>query len=84
LQVEYHNGANYVANTWTTTPGTVTAANYQTLVRRVRVTLSARAVAFNIGGETTGQTTAGRRGSLTTVVSPRAALLNLFDGNEWR
>ncbi|MGE0456187.1 MAG: prepilin-type N-terminal cleavage/methylation domain-containing protein [Vicinamibacteria bacterium] len=84
LQVEYQPGANFTANTWADVPGSVVTNNYQTIVRRVRVTLSARALALNIGGETVGETTNARRGSLTTAVTPRAALLALHEGNQWR
>jgi prepilin-type N-terminal cleavage/methylation domain-containing protein len=84
IQIEYQPGANFTANTWAAVPGAVVANNYQTITRRVRVTLSARALALNIGGETEGETTAARRGSLTTVVTPRAALLSLHTGSEWR
>jgi len=99
LQVAYQDGTGFAANPqstgftiqpwsegtgWATEPTTVVAGTIATMTRRVRVTLSARALALNIGGETTGAETNARRGSLTTVVSPRAALLHLFDADQWR
>lgn len=84
LQVEYQDGPQFTANTWQNEPTVVVANTMPTLTRRIRVTLSARALADNIGGETTGQETNARRGSLTTVVSPRAALLHLFSASQWR
>jgi prepilin-type N-terminal cleavage/methylation domain-containing protein len=73
MQIQYfRNGA------WNNTAGTVVNLNRATILEQVRVTLSARAIGFNLGGETTyvaGAGTPGRRGQLTMQVAPRAALL---------
>jgi type II secretory pathway pseudopilin PulG len=84
LQVEYLNGGNL----WSNNPGIVapcaafpcTAPEYNTVVRRVRVTLSARALAPLLQGETTPAGGSGPnavRGQLVSVVSPRAAMVGL-------
>lgn len=69
LQVQYRNGSG----SWFDTPGTVTANDYATLVREVRVTLSARTT----GGAGTGSDGRVIRGRMTTVVAPRATLTHL-------
>jgi hypothetical protein len=52
----------------------VVADAWDTLVRRVRITLSARASAPGLQGQTTaGAGPNALRGQLTTVVAPRAA-----------
>jgi prepilin-type N-terminal cleavage/methylation domain-containing protein len=67
---------------WADVPSQVinaqTLAARNSVVLQVQVTLSARAIGFDLGGETTyvvGAGTAGRRGQLTTQVTPRAAVL---------
>lgn len=82
LQVEYLAGGG----AWADSPPTVTNNTWNTLVRQVRITLSARATAANLAGETT---TAGAgpnaiRGRLTTVVTPRAAFNELQIGSQIR
>jgi hypothetical protein len=54
------------------------------LVRQVRITLSARASAANLGGETTagGGAPDSVRGQLSTVVAPRAAFNELQMGSQ--
>lgn len=81
MQVQYFRGG-----AWSNTAGVVTNADFTTIVQQVRVTLSARALGPNLGGETTyaGGGTAARRGQLTTTVSPRAALIALVSGQQWR
>jgi prepilin-type N-terminal cleavage/methylation domain-containing protein len=82
LQVEYENGTG-----WHDEPGTIscgincaapTPADYDTIVRRVRVRLSARTTG---GGNLTGQTTSAVgdavRGELVTDIAPRAAASTL-------
>lgn len=69
LQVQYKTGAG----TWAGGPGTVTSPDYSTIVRQVRVTLSARTT----GGAGTGNDGKVIRGRMTTVVVPRAALYHL-------
>ena len=85
LQVEYLNGGNL----WSNNPGVVatclaagcTVADYNNVIRRVRVTLSARALAPLLQGETApaaGATAPNAvRGQLTTVAAPRSAALGL-------
>jgi len=87
LQVEYLNGGNL----WSNNPGIVnvcaapapggcTVADYNNVVRRVRVTLSARTLAPLLQGATTpagGPAPNAVRGQLTTVATPRAAVLGL-------
>ena len=83
LQVEYLNGGDL----WSNNPGVVpvcaagcTAADYNNVVRRVRVTLSARALAPLLQGATAplgGPAPNAVRGQLVSVVSPRAAVLGL-------
>ena len=79
MQVEYKNGLGV----WQNDPGAVacaypctapTVADYNTIVREIKVTLSARSAAPNIQGMTkVGSLPAAMRGSLTTVFVPRAA-----------
>jgi hypothetical protein len=84
LQVEYLNGGNL----WSNNPGIVatcaaggcTVTDYNNVVRRVRVTLSARALAPLLQGATTpagGVAPNAVRGQLTTVATPRPAVLGL-------
>jgi type II secretory pathway pseudopilin PulG len=84
LQVEYLNGGNL----WSNNPGIVATcpaagcavSDYNNVVRRVRVTLSARALAPLLQGETApagGAAPNAVRGQLTTVATPRAAVLGL-------
>lgn len=80
MQVQYKNGSG----AWQDDPGVVacagvcnnpTVADYNTIIREVKVTLSARSTARNIQGMTTGGAALpnAMRGSLTTVFVPRAA-----------
>ncbi len=84
LQVEYLNGTDL----WSNNPGVVnvcaaggcTAADYANVVRRVRVTLSARALAPRLSGESApaaGPAPNAVRGQLVSVATPRAAVLGL-------
>jgi prepilin-type N-terminal cleavage/methylation domain-containing protein len=84
LQVEYLNGGEL----WSNNPGIVNPcaatgcqpADYANVVRRVRVTLSARATAANLQGETApagGTAPNAVRGQLVSVLTPRAAVLGL-------
>jgi len=77
LQVEYQAGADPAA--WTNRPPTVVSDAWDSLVRQVRITLSARAAAANLQGETTSAGAGPRavRGQLSTVVAPRTALNEL-------
>jgi len=89
LQVEYLNGGTSGFNgLWANNPGVVnpcagggcTAADYVNVVRRVRVTLSARALAPNLQGQTMpagGAEPNAVRGQLVSVITPRAAVLGL-------
>jgi prepilin-type N-terminal cleavage/methylation domain-containing protein len=87
LQVEYLN-----AGGWQDTPGDISCASattacgetcqavatdYDTLIRRVRVRLSARALAANLQGQTTSAVGDAPRGQLVTEVAPRPAMATL-------
>jgi prepilin-type N-terminal cleavage/methylation domain-containing protein len=74
LQVEYLSGAG-----WSNAPPVVVDTNYDTLVRRVRVTLSARVTAANLQGELAagGAGPNAVRGQLVTEVAPRAVITEL-------
>jgi prepilin-type N-terminal cleavage/methylation domain-containing protein len=82
LQVEYMGGDGL----WHNLPPLAAANDRNSLVRQVRVTLSARVTAANLQGETTAAGTGPNaiRGELTTVVSPRAAFHELQMGNQIR
>jgi hypothetical protein len=86
LQVEYLTGAG-----WSDVPGTVScggtcanpsAADYDTLVRKVRIRLSARSLTDNLQGATTSAVGDAVRGELVSEFVPRAAMLalNMGDG----
>ena len=76
LQVEYFAGVP--AGAWTNDPPLSTANDWNSLVREVRVSLSARALAPNIAGQTTAPGgPAAIRGQLATVVAPRQAFTEL-------
>jgi prepilin-type N-terminal cleavage/methylation domain-containing protein len=77
LQVEYETGAD-----WLDVPGLIscepncaapTSTEYARLVRRVRVSLSARALENNLQGQTTSAVGNAVRGQLRTDIAPRAA-----------
>jgi len=82
LQVEYLDGTA----AWMNEPRAVTAGDWTSLVRRVRVTLSARVTAANLQGELQagGAGPNAIRGQLVTEVSPRAALNELQMGNQFK
>jgi prepilin-type N-terminal cleavage/methylation domain-containing protein len=73
LQVQYLNGAGV----WSDTPGVANAAVPNTAVRRVRITLSARATEANLQGMTTSAVGNAVRGQLTSEVSPRTTMASL-------
>ena len=77
LQIEYQAGAN--ATVWTNRPPLVVTNTWDSLVRQVRITLSARAQAPNLqGAQRAGGTGPDAvRGQLTTVVVPRQAFNEL-------
>ena len=81
LQLEYLNGAG-----WQDEPGLITCgascaaptqADFDTLVRRVRVRLSARSLAPNLQGQSTSAVGDAVRGQLVTEVAPRASAATL-------
>jgi hypothetical protein len=87
LQVEYLN-----ATGWQDEPGAISCASattacgdtcqavatdFDTIVRRVRVRLSARALEANLQGQTTSAVGNAPRGQLITEVAPRPALATL-------
>jgi len=83
LQVEYLNAGGL----WANNPGIVsvcptagcTVADYNRVVRQVRITLSARALEPRLQGETqaAGVGPNAVRGQLVSVISPRAAVVGL-------
>jgi type II secretory pathway pseudopilin PulG len=77
LQVQYQDGPAFTANNWLGTPRVANAADVGTIVRRVRVTLSARALAINLQGESASAQGNAVRGRLVGITSPRGALINL-------
>lgn len=96
LQLEYLNGGGL----WSNNPGIVgpcasagcgcQPADYARVVRRVRVTLSARTMAQQLQGETApaaGAAPNAVRGQLVSVLAPRAAVLGLqacSNSSEWQ
>jgi type II secretory pathway pseudopilin PulG len=87
LQVEYLN-----AGGWQDQPGAISCASattacgdtcqavatdFDTLIRRVRVRLSARTLAANLQGQTTSAVGNAPRGQLVTEVAPRPAMATL-------
>jgi len=96
MQVQYQSGNQWPAspNTWLDDPGTPSctspgcalnpfapaASDYRTVIQRVKITLSGRALGGGTGGLTQGAVTRARRGQLTTIVSVRSALVNLQGG----
>jgi type IV pilus assembly protein PilW len=75
LQIEYMDGTL----AWQNEPPVSVAGDWNTLVRRVRITLSARVTAMNLAGESAGGAGGPQaiRGQLSTVVTPRAAFHEL-------
>lgn len=80
LQVEYMGGDLL----WHNQPPVSTTADWTSLVRQVRITLSARASAGNLQGQTSagGGAPDAVRGQLSTTVAPRAAFQELQMGNQ--
>lgn len=80
MQVQYLDGSG----TWSDSPKVldVVVKNYADIVRQVRVTLSARALGGSRlqGVSTTPTGSTALRGQLTSVTSPRAALIALETG----
>jgi hypothetical protein len=71
MQVEYEN-----ASGWSEDPGAT--SDVDTLVRRVRVRLSARATEGNLTGQTTSAAGGNAvRGELAVAVAPRAAAMTI-------
>jgi prepilin-type N-terminal cleavage/methylation domain-containing protein len=80
MQIRYLTGAG-----WADAPAVVAGANPATWVREVQVTLSAKSMAQNLTGQTTNAVGGNAvRGQLTSVVSPRAALLNLDQAGQYK
>jgi type II secretory pathway pseudopilin PulG len=82
LQVKYST----TGGGWVDSPPVVSTIDPTTWVREVQVTLSARSTAQNLTGQTTSVVGNAVRTQLVSVVSPRAALLNLdvLPGNLWK
>jgi hypothetical protein len=77
LQIEYQAGADPRA--WGNRPPAVVAEGWDSLVRQVRLTLSARVTEPGLSGETAAEGAGPNavRGQLTTVVAPRTAFNEL-------
>jgi prepilin-type N-terminal cleavage/methylation domain-containing protein len=82
LQIEYRPGDDL----WHNRPPLSTTGDWNSLVRQVRITLSARTSAANIQGQTTagGGAPEAVRGQLSTTVTPRAAFNELQMGSKIR
>lgn len=82
MQVEYRDGNGV----WSNQPPVVITNDWTTLVRQVRITLSARATAINLQGETTagGGAPNAIRGQLTSVIVPRPTFNELQMGSQIR
>jgi hypothetical protein len=80
LQVEYLPGDLL----WHNQPPVSTTNDWTSLVRQVRITLSARAAAANLQGQTTagGGAPDAVRGQLSTTITPRAAFQELQMGSQ--
>jgi hypothetical protein len=80
LQVEYMPGDLL----WHNQPPVSTTTDWTSLVRQVRITLSARAAAANLQGQTTagGGAPNAVRGQLSTTITPRAAFQELQMGSQ--
>jgi prepilin-type N-terminal cleavage/methylation domain-containing protein len=80
LQIEYMPGDLL----WHNQPPLSTTNDWTTLVRQVRITLSARAAAANLQGQTTagGGAPNAVRGQLSTTIAPRAAFQELQMGSQ--
>ena len=81
LQIEYQADA-----AWDNQPPVAITGAWNSLVRRVRITLSARANAPNLQGASRAAGVASNavRGQLSTVVTPRAAFQELQMGSQIR
>jgi hypothetical protein len=81
LQIEYRFGVP--APAWANRPPPSTTDDWSSLVREVRISLSARAGAPNLQGQTNAPNApAAVRGQLVTVVAPRAAFNELQMGSQ--
>ncbi len=83
MQIEYLDGNGL----WSNEPSVVVTNDWTTLVRQVRITLSARVTAQNLQGETTaggGGAPNAIRGQLTTVITPRPTFNELQMGAQIR
>jgi hypothetical protein len=80
LQIEYMAGDGV----WRNRPQVSTALDWNSLVRQVRITLSARANAPNLQGQTAagGGAPDAVRGQLSTTITPRPAFNELQMGNQ--
>ena len=82
MQIEYLDGNGV----WSNQPPVVIANTWTTLVRQVRITMSARATAPNLQGESVagGGAPNAVRGQLSTVVTPRPTFNELQMGSQIR
>jgi prepilin-type N-terminal cleavage/methylation domain-containing protein len=78
LRIDYLTQANFAAGSWQPVPGSLREGDYGSVVRQVRITLSARSLARRLAGATTrGSAGEAVRGTLTQEVTPRNSLLFL-------
>ncbi len=83
LQIEYSSGVPTAV--WANEPPISTTTDWSSIVRAVRISLSARVTAANLQGETVaagGGAPNAIRGQLVTVVAPRAGFNELQMGNQ--
>lgn len=96
MQVQYRTG-NTALGAWQNQPDLVlppvpptappTVAQWNNIVREVRLTLSARALAPNLQGQTTSVLGSAVRGRIQRTITPRMAMINLTDATgvaQWR
>ena len=88
LQIEYQTAAGVppVAGAWDNQPPVAVTGAWNSIVRRVRITLSARANAPNLQGASraAGVAQDAVRGQLSTVITPRTAFQELQMGSQIR
>jgi hypothetical protein len=87
LQVRYRRGG---VGAWDDQPGIPANPNYDSIVREVRVTLSARSTAPNLTGQTIAANVAlganrnAVRGTLTSTTAVRASLFYMSQVGQWQ
>jgi len=85
MQVLYRTGnAGPLADGFRVQPEVVLQGQPNTIVREVRVTLSARSLAPNLQGQSNSAQGAAVRGQVTRTITPRMALVGLQNEAQWR